>query len=54
MCDASHVASPGLVDVRALAGGAGGRRLRQGARVQDPLGPSVHGGLRRDGAGSDV
>lgn len=34
--------SPGLVDVRALAGGAGRGRLGQGARVQDPLGPSVH------------
>lgn len=34
--------SPGLVDVRALAGGAGGGRLGQGSRVQDPLWPSVH------------
>lgn len=37
--------SPGLVDVRALAGGAGRGRLGERSRVQDPLRPSVHGRL---------
>lgn len=37
--------SPGLVDVGPLAGGTSGGRLGQGPRVQDPLGPSIHGGL---------
>ena len=39
--------SPCLVDVCPLAGGAGGGRLGERARVQDPLGPSVHSGLGR-------
>lgn len=34
--------SPGLVDVRALAGGAGWGRLGERSRVQDPLRSSVH------------
>lgn len=34
--------SPSLVDVRALAGGAGWGRLSERSRVQDPLRPSVH------------
>lgn len=32
---------PHLVDVHALVGGAGGRRLRQRGRVQDALGASI-------------
>ena len=33
---------PSLVDVRALASGAGRSRLGEGSRVQDPLRPGVH------------
>lgn len=38
--------SPGLVDVRALAGGAGRGRLGERSRVQDPLRSGVHRRLR--------
>ena len=40
-----YLPSPSLVDVRALACGAGWGRLGERSRVQDPLGPSVHCGL---------
>lgn len=37
--------SPCLLDVNALVGGAGGRRLGQRGRGEDALRPGVHGGL---------
>ena len=47
----THVPSPGLMNVRALAGGTGWSRLGERARVQDPLGSSVHRRLRRNRMG---
>lgn len=44
---ASGVPSPRLVDVRALTGGAGRRRLRERPRVQDSLRSGVHRRLGR-------
>lgn len=41
--DARH--SPRLVNVGALVGGAGGRRLGERRRAEDALRPRVHGGL---------
>lgn len=39
--------SPRLLDVNALVGGAGGRRLGQRGRGEDALRPRVQGGLER-------